>query len=204
MPFPDNQNHPQQTTTFGSLSLPFFLIFLHLPFPSHYHVGRILPVLGHAERCREASKQGQAFKAHCEFEFKLLSCCLFSNSTKVIGSIVGLIVLIAIGVTVGVVVSKNNSKEKPNTSTGSGSSNSSSSTGSGSNTTNSNDPSVFTKDDRLHRSFYGMAYTPEGSLPDYGCSNTLGMLILLLPICITPTSPFPAGVIKDIQVRFPP
>ncbi|KIM46320.1 glycoside hydrolase family 17 protein [Hebeloma cylindrosporum] len=101
-------------------------------------------------------------------------------SPKVIGSIVGLIVLIAIGVTVGVIVSKNNSKEHKSTAS-SGSSNSSTS-GGGSSTTNPNDPSVFTKDERLHRSFYGMAYTPEGSLPDYGCSNSL------------------AGVIKDIQL----
>jgi len=101
----------------------------------------------------------------------------------VIGSIVGLIVLIAIGVTVGIVVSKNNSKgNKSASSSGSGSSNSSSTGGGGSNTTDPNDPSVFTKDERFHRSFYGMAYTPEGSLPDYGCSSSL------------------SAVIKDIQI----
>lgn len=121
----------------------------------------------------------------------------FRISPKIIGSIVGLIVLIAVGVAVGVVVSKNNSKEnRPASSTGtSGSSNSSSTggTGGGSNATNSDDPSVFTKDERLHRSFYGMAYTPEGSLPDYGCNNSLGMRILLLPIplpCVNAYIPF--------------
>ncbi|KAF9568994.1 glycoside hydrolase family 17 protein [Agrocybe pediades] len=90
----------------------------------------------------------------------------------VIGSVIGLIVLIAVGVTLGVVFSR---KDKS-----SGNSNSSGvKAGSGGTTSGSKsgDPSVFEKDPRLHRSFYGLAYTPEGSLPDYGCSSTLEHVI---------------------------
>jgi hypothetical protein len=46
------------------------------------------------------------------------------------------------------------------------------------NQTDPNDPSTFQKDSRLHQSFYGFAYTPEGSqLPD--CGNSLGELCCL-------------------------
>lgn len=75
---------------------------------------------------------------------------------KVLGSIIGLLALIGIGVGVGVAVSKHNSERNA--------SNGGSSSSSGD----------FSKDSRLHKSFYGIAYTPEGSLPDYGCSSTLG------------------------------
>ena len=95
---------------------------------------------------------------------------------KVITSLVVLVAVIAIGVTVGVVVSKNHSKPK-SLSTSSGSSSDSSgsgSTSSGGGSSSSNDPSNFQKDTRLKKSLYGLAYTPEGSLPDYGCSSTLG------------------------------
>ena len=41
------------------------------------------------------------------------------------------------------------------------------------NQTDPNDPSTFQLDSRLKKSFYGIAYTPEGSqLPD--CGNSLG------------------------------
>ncbi|KAF9006511.1 glucan 1,3 beta-glucosidase [Cyathus striatus] len=82
----------------------------------------------------------------------------------VVSSLLGLLVLIAAGVAVGIIVSKNNS-------TSSSTSNSTTTTKS-----NSTDPSVFTKDSKLHVSFYGMAYTPEGSLmPD--CGNSLENVI---------------------------
>jgi exo-beta-1,3-glucanase (GH17 family) len=43
-------------------------------------------------------------------------------------------------------------------------------------TITSNDPSVFEKDSRLKRSFYGLAYTPEGSqLPE--CGNSLENIV---------------------------
>ncbi|RXW21947.1 hypothetical protein EST38_g3908 [Candolleomyces aberdarensis] len=90
----------------------------------------------------------------------------------IIGCVVGLLVLAAIGTAVGVVVSKNNSKS-------SSSSSSSSNSGKGSNSGNSTtggkpgDPSNFTKDPALHQAFYGMAYTPEGALIEFGCTNTL-------------------------------
>ncbi|KAF8165474.1 glycoside hydrolase family 17 protein [Crassisporium funariophilum] len=101
----------------------------------------------------------------------------------VIGSLIALIVLIAIGVTVGVVVSKNSSEKSGSGGKSSSTGGSSNGTGTGGGTTSDpNDPSVFTKDPALHKAFYGLAYTPEGSLPDYGCSNSL------------------AGVIKDIQI----
>lgn len=97
----------------------------------------------------------------------------------VIGSLVGLLVIIAVGVSVGVVVSKNNSKPKSLSSTGgsSGSTSGGSSGGGSNSTSSSGDPSAFTKDSRLHRSLYGLAYTPEGSLPDFGCSSTLENVI---------------------------
>ncbi|CAA7259638.1 unnamed protein product [Cyclocybe aegerita] len=101
----------------------------------------------------------------------------------VVGSVIALVVLIAVGVTVGVVVSNNNKEKSGSSSSSSGSSSGSSGSSSGSSGgSSSNDPSVFDKDPNLHKSFYGMAYTPEGSLPDYGCSNSL------------------AGTIKDIQI----
>ncbi|KAF5321222.1 hypothetical protein D9619_000496 [Psilocybe cf. subviscida] len=100
----------------------------------------------------------------------------------IIGSIVGLVVLIAIGVTVGVVVS-NKSKDSENKGSSSSSSGSTTSKG-GSNSTSTTggptkngDPSDFVKDENLRRAFYGLAYTPEGSLPDWGCSSTLESVI---------------------------
>ncbi|KAL0949275.1 hypothetical protein HGRIS_009353 [Hohenbuehelia grisea] len=89
----------------------------------------------------------------------------------VIGSVIGLIGIIAIGVGVGISVSHNKKS----------SSGSSSSRAGDPQQTDPNDPSTFVKDSRLHKSFYGLAYTPEGSLmPD--CGNTL------------------EAVIKDIQI----
>lgn len=87
----------------------------------------------------------------------------------VIGSAITLLGLIVIGVVVGVVVA-HNVKKSPSSAAKSGSS------GSNSpqvvNQTNPNDPSTFVKDSRLKQSFYGIAYTPEGSqLPQ--CGNSL-------------------------------
>ncbi|KIY69725.1 glycoside hydrolase family 17 protein [Cylindrobasidium torrendii FP15055 ss-10] len=68
----------------------------------------------------------------------------------VIGSVVGILALIAIGVGVGVGVSKHNSS-------------------SSSSSTTSGDPSSFAKNPNLHKSLYGIAYTPDGSImPDCG------------------------------------
>ncbi|KAG8734302.1 hypothetical protein FRC12_018565 [Ceratobasidium sp. 428] len=92
----------------------------------------------------------------------------------VIGSIVGLLVLIGIGVGVGVAVSKKS---------GSSSSNSSSNNGSqggmiaipgtaGAVKSDPNDPSKFETDSRLKNSFYGFAYTPLGALmPECGATQ---------------------------------
>lgn len=91
----------------------------------------------------------------------------------VIGSVIGLLVLIAAGVAIGITVSKNNKS--------SGSSSSGSSKPVSDDTTSSGDPSNFKKDPRLYKSFYGMAYTPEGSLLPQ-CGNSL------------------ENVIKDIQL----
>ncbi|KAJ2931762.1 hypothetical protein H1R20_g5495, partial [Candolleomyces eurysporus] len=92
----------------------------------------------------------------------------------IIGCVVGVLVLAAIGTAVGVVVSKNNSNNKSSSSSSS-SSNSGKGSNSGNSSTggNSGDPSNFTKDPALHQAFYGMAYTPEGALIEFGCTNTL-------------------------------
>jgi exo-beta-1,3-glucanase (GH17 family) len=91
----------------------------------------------------------------------------------ILGSVVGIIAIIAIGVGVGVGVSNHkngNNRSSSNGSKGSGS-------GSGTNTTvvpqtNPNDPSTFVKDSRLKQSFYGIAYTPQGAIPP-NCTSTL-------------------------------
>ncbi|EJF64819.1 glycoside hydrolase, partial [Dichomitus squalens LYAD-421 SS1] len=84
---------------------------------------------------------------------------------QLIGGLVGLIALIAIGVGVGVSVAKSHSSS-------SSSKKSSGSSTSVVNQTDPNDPSTFQLDSRLKKSFYGIAYTPEGSqLPD--CGNSL-------------------------------
>lgn len=71
----------------------------------------------------------------------------------------GVVGLVIIGVAVGVTVAKNHK--------------SSSSSSSSVTKSDPNDPSNFSKDSRLKQSFYGLAYTPEGSqLPD--CGNKLG------------------------------
>ncbi|TEB30061.1 glucan 1,3 beta-glucosidase [Coprinellus micaceus] len=94
------------------------------------------------------------------------------------GGVLFLVILIAVGVSVGVVLSNRNKKN--NSSSGSSSSNGDNSNGgnggSGSNGTDSSgssDASNFTKDPNLHKAFYGMAYTPEGALTEFGCTNTL-------------------------------
>ncbi|KAJ3997684.1 glycoside hydrolase family 17 protein [Lentinula boryana] len=91
----------------------------------------------------------------------------------IIGSVIGLLGLIAIGVGVGVGVSKNNSKNSSTTSsdTANGATSNSSSNGNPVQT-DPNDPSTFEKDPSLHQSFYALAYTPAGSqLPN--CTNSL-------------------------------
>lgn len=91
----------------------------------------------------------------------------------VVGSLVGLLVLIGVGVGVGVALTRN--KSSSSSSTSSSSSSTSGSTGAV-NVTNPNDPSSFVKDSRLKHSFWGLAYTPEGSqLPS--CGNSLGAVI---------------------------
>ncbi|KAL1940239.1 hypothetical protein VTO73DRAFT_9191 [Trametes versicolor] len=87
----------------------------------------------------------------------------------VIGSLVAVLGLVAIGVGVGVTVAKNHKSTNASTS-------SSSSSSSVVNQTDANDPSTFELDTRLKKSFYGIAYTPEGSqLPD--CGNSLDQVI---------------------------
>jgi len=92
----------------------------------------------------------------------------------VIGSIIGLLILIGVGAGVGFALSKNS---RVRSSGGTGSSPSGSRTQISGSTSSSSDPSLFSTDSRLHKSFYGIAYTPEGSLPDYGCSSTLESVI---------------------------
>ena len=91
---------------------------------------------------------------------------LMGMGYKVIGSIIGIIVIIGVAVGVGVGVSQSNKSSNNSKSGGS----------SGNGTvpqTDPNDPSTFVRDDRLKKSFYGMAYTPENSqYPE--CGNSLG------------------------------
>ncbi|TFK71748.1 glycoside hydrolase [Pluteus cervinus] len=104
-----------------------------------------------------------------------------------IGAGVVLLALIGIGVGVGVSVAKKNSSPKSAVANGNagastdGSSGGSTSGGSnapsdGGTVADPNDPSNFSKDARLHKSFYGLAYTPDGSImPD--CGATLPSVI---------------------------
>lgn len=98
----------------------------------------------------------------------------------IIGSVVGLVAIIAIAVGVGVGVSNSNKNKNASTSTSAGAAGSASNPG-GPKQTNPNDPSTFETDPNLHKAFWGMAYTPEGSqLPN--CGNSL------------------TNVIKDVQL----
>ncbi|KNZ77173.1 putative glucan endo-1,3-beta-glucosidase btgC, partial [Termitomyces sp. J132] len=95
----------------------------------------------------------------------------------VLAVIIILLILLVVGVVVGVVVSKNKSQNSATLSSSTSSSGGKSTTGQTTGITNgSNDPSVFEKDPNLHKSFYGMAYTPEGSMMP-NCSNSLENVI---------------------------
>ncbi|KAF5391598.1 hypothetical protein D9757_002549 [Collybiopsis confluens] len=79
-----------------------------------------------------------------------------------------LVVLAVLGIALGVTLSRKNDEDSSNDSSSSSTSVSDS---------DPNDPSSFTADSRLKRSFYGLAYTPAGSqLPD--CGNSLGKSVL--------------------------
>jgi ABC-type oligopeptide transport system substrate-binding subunit len=85
-----------------------------------------------------------------------------------IGSVVGVLALIAIGVGVGVGVSKSHKSSTKSAAT------TTSSNSSAVQQTDPHDPSSFVKNPALKQSFYGMAYTPYGSqLPN--CNNSLGV-----------------------------
>ena len=101
---------------------------------------------------------------------------------------------------VGVVVSKNHSSSSSNANV-----EDDDSTAGVVNQTNPDDPSTFIKDPALKQSFYGIAYTPEGSqYPE--CGNSLGKWFArsaLLPIKHVLTTPVcTEQVITDIQVSF--
>jgi exo-beta-1,3-glucanase (GH17 family) len=85
---------------------------------------------------------------------------------QIAGSVIGLIALAVIGIAIGVTKSKNHKKSGLNTTSSSKPPGSASNP---SNQTNSTGPSSFTQDPRLIKSFYGLAYSPEGTqLPDCG------------------------------------
>jgi len=94
----------------------------------------------------------------------------------VVGSIVGILAIVAIAVGVGVSVSKHKSSSAVSSGSGSSSSSGSGSTTGIVNQTNPNDPSTFIKDPNLKNSFYGIAYTPEGSQYP-ACGNSLDQVI---------------------------
>lgn len=106
----------------------------------------------------------------------------------VIQVIAGLVLLIlgGIGAAVGVTVSKKTSND-------------SSSSSSSVVTENNNDPSNFEKNSALKQSFYGIAYTPEGSqLPE--CGNSLGEYIRIFAPQFRTYYWSAADVITDIQL----
>jgi hypothetical protein len=109
------------------------------------------------------------------FYSRLVESDLLNQRVQIFSVLVALVILAAIiGIAVGVPLSKKNNK---NNASGSSSGDSGSSgNGGGSNKPPASpgpDPSVFTKDPNLHQSFYGIAYTPDGSqLPN--CGNSLG------------------------------
>lgn len=110
--------------------------------------------------------QGQGFQELGGQDNRWLEKQQSSNKKSkwmVIGGIVALVGIVVIGVAVGITVSKHKSS-------------SDSSSGSAVTQSNPNDPSSFKKDSRLIPSFYGLAYTPEGSqLPN--CGNKLADVI---------------------------
>ncbi|KAJ6628915.1 glycoside hydrolase superfamily [Mycena sp. CBHHK59/15] len=93
----------------------------------------------------------------------------------VIGSVVGLLALIAVGVGVGVTLAHKN-KSSSSTKSSSATNSNSGSNSSGVTQTDPNDPSTFVKNPALKQAFYGLAYTPYGSqLPN--CGNNLTNVI---------------------------
>lgn len=87
---------------------------------------------------------------------------------QLIGTLVTVVGLVIVGIAVGVALG---TKHKSSSSSTSSSSSSNPVT-----QTDPNDPSTFVKDSRLKQSFYGLAYTPEGSqLPN--CGNNLTSVI---------------------------
>lgn len=114
---------------------------------------------------------------------------LASTCMKVIGSLVAVVAIVAAAVVIGVVVAKHHKS----------SSSSSSDSDNGSPTlSDPNDPSNFQKDSQLHKSFFGLAYTPEGSqLPN--CGATLGSL-LPLSLSLTFSDSTLDAVTVDVQL----
>ncbi|ESK95077.1 glycoside hydrolase family 17 protein [Moniliophthora roreri MCA 2997] len=99
----------------------------------------------------------------------------------IIGSVIGVVAVIAIAVGVGVGVSQSNKNSNSSSSSSTTGAAGSASNPGGPAQSDPNDPSTFVKDPNLHKAFYGIAYTPEGSqLPN--CGNSL------------------ANVIKDVQL----
>jgi len=93
-----------------------------------------------------------------------------------IAALAGLAAIIAIGVGVGVSVSNRNrnrtSGNNSNNNNNNNNNNSSSNPNNPVNQTDPNDPSTFQKDPRLIKSFYGLAYEPNGVIPPT-CGATL-------------------------------
>ncbi|TFK62258.1 glycoside hydrolase [Pluteus cervinus] len=88
----------------------------------------------------------------------------------IVGIIIGVLILVVVGVAAGVSLSKKNSSSSSSASAGSPAN------PDAVNQTDPNDPSTFVKNPNLHQSFYGMAYTPDGSqLPN--CGNSLANVI---------------------------
>ena len=123
-------------------------------------------VLGSRNSRKAANAIGGLYVAPLSICIVVLTVC---HSHQVVGSIVGIIGIIVIAVAVGVSVSKSH---KSSNDLSSSSSSGSGTNGSSVNQSNPNDPSTFEKDPNLKQSFYGIAYTPEGSQYP-ACGNSL-------------------------------
>ena len=83
------------------------------------------------------------------------------DAFQVIGSVIAIVGVIVVGVVIGITLARKNSQS------------SSSSHGNSADKSNPNDPTSFSQNPNLFRSFYGLAYTPANSQYP-ACGNSLG------------------------------
>ncbi|KAG6903424.1 hypothetical protein C0995_005447 [Termitomyces sp. Mi166 len=112
------------------------------------------------------ASSGYAFKGSEKYPSKeVIRWRRHSLFVKALAAIIALLILVVVGVVVGVIVSRNKSRTSSSGTSTTGQAN-------GGTIGGSNDPGIFEKDPNLHKSFYGIAYTPEGSMMP-NCGNSL-------------------------------